>query len=141
MWCLDYQTRLEQWVYLRAESANLDLEICLLRVNDWWQQTPWRPYYLHWDDHETWPNPWELLADDVYCGLARALGIVYTLLLINHKEVDEISLVETDDGNLVQVNGGKYILNWAPGEMLNIHSTNLAIKKTIDSSKIRHLLG
>ena len=141
MWCLDYQTRFEQWVHLRTESANLDLEICLLRVNDWWQQTPWRPYYLHWDDYETWPNPWELLADDVYCGLARALGIVYTLLLINHKEVDEISLVETDDGNLVQVNGGKYILNWAPGEMLNIHSTNLAIKKTIDSSKIRHLLG
>lgn len=141
MWSKDYQIRLDQWVRLRHDSADLDLETCLLRVNDWWQQTPWRPYYLHWDDHPTWPGPWDLLADDTYCGLARALGIVYTLLLIDHKKVDEISLIETDDGNLVQINGGKYILNWGPGEMLNIHSTNLVIKKTIDSSKIRHLLG
>ena len=141
MWPSDYQTRLEQWVTLRRETAKSDLETCLLRVNAWWQQTPWRPYYLHWDDHLTWPGPWNLLADNTYCGLARALGIVYTLLLIDHEKVDEISLIETDEGNLVLINGGKYILNWAPGEMLNIHSTNLVIKKTIDSSKIRHLLG
>ena len=139
MWPADYQTRLDRWVRLRCESANLDLETCLLRVNDWWQQTPWRPYYLHWDDHETWPGPWDLLADNTYCSLARALGIVYTLLLIDHEKVDEIEIIETDDGNLVQVNNGKYILNWSYGEMLNIHSANLVVKKTIDSSKIRHL--
>ena len=141
MWPKDYQTRLDHWVQLRHQCSGLGFESCLLKVNDWWQQTPWRPYYLHWDDHPTWPGPWDLLADDVYCGLARALGIVYTLLLIDHEKVDEIGLIETDDGNLVRVNGGKYILNWAPGEMLNIHSTDLVIKKTIDSSKIRHLLG
>ena len=141
MWAPKYQDRLQQWVDLRHEVARLDLESCLLSVNDWWQQTPWRPYYLHWDDYQTWPGPWDLLADDTYCGLARALGIVYTLLLIDHEKVDEISLIETDDSNLVQVNEGKYILNWAPGEMLNIHSANLVIKKIINSSKIRHLLG
>ena len=141
MWPADYQARLDQWVHLRRESTGHDLETCLLRVNDWWQQTPWRPYYLHWDDHQSWPNPWDLLADNTYCDLARALGIVYTLLLIDHEKVDEIALAETDESNLVLVNDGKYILNWAPGEMLNIHSTNLVIKRTIDSSKIRHLLG
>ena len=141
MWASDYQSRLAQWISLRKDAAESDLETCLLRVNDWWQQTPWRPYYLHWDDSQIWPGPWDLLADDVYCGLARALGIVYTLLLIDHPEVKEISIIETDDGNLVQINHGKYILNWAPDEMLNIHSTHIVVKKTIDSSKIQHLLG
>jgi len=141
MWSKDYQTRLGQWVQLRHESVTLDLEPCLLRVNNWWQQTPWRPYHLHWDDYLSWPGPWDLLADDVYCGLARALGIVYTLLLIDHDKVDEVELVETDEGNLVLINKGKYILNWAPDEMLNIHSAHLVVKKTINSNKLRHLLG
>lgn len=141
MWAPDYQQRLQQWVALRHGAANLDLEPCLLSINDWWQSSPWRPYYLHWDDNQIWPGPWDLLADNTYCDLARALGIVYTLMLVEHEKVKEISLIETNDGNLVQINQGKYILNWAPGEMLNIHSTPLVIKKTIDSSKLRHLLG
>jgi hypothetical protein len=141
MWPVDYRVRLNQWISLRHESAELGIDLSLLKINNWWQRTPWRPYYLHWDDHPTWPGPWDLLADDIYCGLARALGIVYTLLLIDHEKVDEILLADTNEGNLVLVNQGKYILNWAPEEMLNIHSTQLVIKKTIDSSKIYHLLG
>jgi hypothetical protein len=140
-WTSDYQTRLGQWVQLRRESADIDLESSLLKVNDWWQHTPWQPYYLHWDDHATWPGPWDLLADNTYCGLARALGIVYTLLLINHDGVTKIDLIDCDEGNLVQINEGKYILNWAQGEMLNIHSANITIKNTLNSSKIHHLLG
>jgi hypothetical protein len=112
-----------------------------MSINDWWWRAPMINHYLHWDDHCAWPSPWELLADNMYCDLARALGIVYTIMMIEHEKTQEISLICTDNDNLVQVNQGKYILNWAPGEILNIHSTDIKVKKSINSSEINHLLG
>jgi hypothetical protein len=52
-----------------------------------------------------------------------------------------VEIADTDRGNLVLVQGGKYILNWEPGEVLNISSTNIAVNKSLDSSKLVHLLG
>ena len=141
MWCDDYQDRLRQWVDLRNQCRDLEISRALVSINDWWAQSPWQPYYLHWDDSQTWPDPWNLLSDNIFCGLARALGIVYTIKLMEHEKIHEVSLIQTQDDNLVQVNSGKYILNWMPGELLNIRSNNITIKKRIDSAKLQHLLG
>jgi len=141
MWCANYQDRLLQWADLREQCRGQGIEQALISINDWWLQSPWQPYYLHWDDSQTWPDPWDLLSDNVFCGLARALGIVYTIMLMEHKKIHEVSLIQTQDDNLVQVNSGKYILNWTAGELLNIRSANITIKKRIDSTKLQHLLG
>jgi hypothetical protein len=140
MWPAAYQDRLEHWVQLRERCRDRELVYILQDINDWWFQAPWRPYHLHWDDHRTWPTPWELLEDNVFCGLARALGIVYTIILIEHEEIHEVDLVETSDDNLVLVNHGKYILNWGPSEILNISSVNINTKKTISSKQLEQRL-
>ena len=93
------------------------------------------------DDYEKWPNPWNLLADNIYCDLARALGIVYTMLMLDRKDVGTIQIAETDQGNLVLVDHGKYILNWGGDRLLNIEPTNFTITKSLDSSELVHLLG
>jgi hypothetical protein len=139
MWPSAYQDRLEKWVQLRERCRDRELVHALQDINDWWFQTPWRPYYLHWDDHATWPTPWELLEDNIFCGLARALGIMYTIILIDHEKIHEVNLIETSDDNLVLVNDGKYILNWSPSEILNINSVN--IKKIISSEQLKRRLG
>ena len=136
MWPTDYTDRLRSWVDLRNRAAHMDWPPALLAINDWWMRSPWRPYYLHWDDRETWPDAWQLLADDCYCDLARALGIVYTLHMSRPADVSRAEIVDTDQGNLVSIDAGKYILNWAPGRILNIQSTNLAIKRTISAERI-----
>lgn len=141
MWLNTFEERLPDWHALRAQTQQLELESALLAINNWWQQTPWQPYYLHWDDQSMWPSPWDLLADNVYCELARALGIVYTLLLVDHKDIDSLELVSTEDSNLVLVNKGKYILNWAPDQLLNIKSANIIIKKQINCEQLRYKLG
>lgn len=141
MWPGTFEERLPEWRRLRDQSTEQDLESALQCINDWWQRTPWRPYYLHWDDQKTWPDPWSLLADDVYCDLARALGILYTIMLIERKDVVAVELVQTEESNLVLVNKGKYILNWGLGELLNIDSADIKIKKRLDSEAVRHLLG
>ncbi len=139
MWPQAYQDRLKNWAELRERCQKLDLDQALQEINDWWFHSPWRAYYLHWDDHQTWPDPWQLLEDNVFCSLARALGIVYTIMLMEHEKIHEVSLIQTCNDNLVQVNDGKYILNWEAGELLNIRSANITIKKRIDSKKLQHL--
>jgi hypothetical protein len=141
MWPVKFEDRLIQWSSLREEAKNLSLESSLNKINHWWQQTPWSPYHLHWDDQETWPNPWELLSDNLFCDLARSLGIVYTTMMIDHPEINKIELASCDETNLVLINQGKYILNWSPEELLNISTANIKIKKTLDSEKVRYLIG
>ena len=141
MWSPLYQDRLEAWCQLRKKSSTCDISTCLQDIDQWWAQTPWKPYYLHMDDYEKWPDPWSLLADNIYCDLARALGIVYTMLMLDREDVDTIQIAETDQGNLVLVDQGKYILNWGRDRLLNIEPTNFTITKSLDSSELVRLLG
>jgi hypothetical protein len=129
---------LAAWHKLREANQNTPLDQCLLAVNDWWQQCPWVPYYLHWDDLEQWPDPWDLLADNHFCSLAKALGIVYTLHMMERSDITTVELaINGDSGdNLVLVNEGKYILNWEEGQLLNITSQVVNIKKSVDSRAV-----
>ena len=120
MWPKIFADRLATWANLRNECQTLDLETALDKINIWWSTTPWRPYYLHWDDLATWPDPWQLLSDDVYCDLARALGILYTISLLDRTDLADAELILTEAGdNLVQVVQGKYILNWKKDLIVN----------------------
>jgi hypothetical protein len=67
-----------------------------------------------------WPNPWQLLSDNVYCEVARGLGILYTITLLDRADMAPARLVLTDAGrNLVLVAKEKYILNWDAGNIVN----------------------
>ena len=120
IWPKDFADRLTAWTELRAQAHNLELQEALEKINAWWFQIPWKPYYLHWDDQPMWPDPWQLLSDNVYCDLARALGILYTISLLDRADMADAELVLTKEGdNLVQVCQGKYILNWSPDSVVN----------------------
>jgi len=120
MWPQTFDVRLASWNQLRDRAQTLDLETALVEINSWWFRAPWRPYYLHWDDQATWPDPWQLLSDDVYCDVARALGILYTISLLDRADMVDAELVLTEEGdNLVQVAKEKYILNWSPDNVVN----------------------
>jgi hypothetical protein len=113
MWPATFDNRLHAWINLRNRCQSLDAETALTAVNQWWFNAPWVPYHLHWDDQATWPDPWQLLSDNIYCELARGLGILYTINLLDRADMADAELVLTDDGtNLVQVAKEKYILNW-----------------------------
>lgn len=120
MWPASFDQRLNSWYTLRQNVQSLPPESTLSQINAWWFRVPWRPYYLHWDDIQTWPDPWQLLSDNVYCELARGLGILYTISLLDREDLNSASLVLTKTGhNLVLVEQAKYILNWEPGTVLN----------------------
>jgi hypothetical protein len=120
MWHPGYSDRLIAWNRLRSTVCSLPLCHALENINLWWMKSPWQPYYLHWDDRHTWPDPWQLLEDNVFCSLARGLGMLYTLAIIDHKDIHDCVLIENESGNLVQINGSKYILNWEIDQIVNI---------------------
>ena len=120
MWHKNFADRLTAWSELRSQVQAMSCEPALATINAWWHQTPWKPYYLHWDDQPRWPDPWQLLSDDVYCPVARGLGILYTISMLNRADMADAELVLTESGdNLVLVQERKYILNWSPDSVVN----------------------
>lgn len=123
MWPRTFDQRLDSWVQLRQHVVAVDVETALRDINTWWFQTPWVPYHLHWDDQATWPDPWQLLSDNIYCDIARGLGIMYTISMLDRPDIQDAELIEVGSDNLVHLSQGKYILNWDKDEIVNINST------------------
>jgi hypothetical protein len=120
MWPSTFQRRLDAWAELRHQAQRQPLEQALTQINAWWFGCPWRPYHLHWDDQSSWPDPWELLSDNIYCDVARGLGILYTISLLDRQDLTDTRLVLTDQGhNLVLACQPKYILNWELDTIVN----------------------
>jgi hypothetical protein len=140
MWKTLYQERLADWYNLRQAAAALELEDQLKLINDWWFHAPIVNRVVTWDDPGNWPTPWDLLVNNGYCELARALGIVYTLLLLDRQLYTDLEIISTGQDNLVQIDSGKYILNWAPGEVLNINSTPFTVLQRINSIDLASFL-
>ena len=137
MWASTFAGRLESWYGMRQKCHALSVESTLITINSWWCTTPWQPYYLHWDDQLTWPDPWQLLNDNVYCDLARALGILYTISLLDRADLTDATLVLSQDGhNLVMVDKSKYILNWNPDTVVNTNQA-IEIHRQLSQSQIK----
>lgn len=121
MWPRDYQQRLTSWTRTRIMCETLPLHQALAAINDWWFAAPWVAYTLHWDDRRNWPDPWQLMEESRLCSLARGLGMLYTVALLERADIHTACLAETDRDNLVLIDGEKYILNWSPEAIVNIN--------------------
>jgi len=140
MWLNSFESRLQSWSKLRQTVVGLPAESCLITINKWWFDAPWCPYSLHWDDQHIWPDPWQLLDDNAYCSLARALGIMYTICLLDRKDFESAELVDTGNDNLVLVHQEKYILNWHKDSVVNIVLPRLQPKRRLSLAQIQKLI-
>jgi hypothetical protein len=137
MWPSKFEQRLSAWNNLRYDCRQLDTESALTQINQWWHMAPWKAYHLHWDDRPDWPDPWQLLSDNIYCDLARGLGILYTISLLDRADLTSAKLVLTDEGtNLVLVEKEKYILNWDKETIVNTNQ-EITIKKQLTQSTVK----
>ena len=137
MWPRNFSERLESWAQLRQQCQTLDSEPALIKINAWWFQTPWTAYHLHWDDQADWPDPWQLLSDDQYCPVARGLGILYTIAMLDREDLQDACMIEYQSDNLVLVNKEKYILNWDPDQVLNISLGRSKPRRQVSQEQIK----
>ena len=128
------EDRLRAWREFRTEIESLPIETALAETAEFWRHAPFVPYNLDFSDPTNWPDPWTLIQENIYCDIAKCLGIVYTISLTGHKTYIEIELrqyVDPKTGyeyNLAWINQGKYILNMIDGEVLNIKQFDNALQ-------------
>ena len=125
MWKLGPSGRLDHWKAFRSKISSLDLEQALQACNEFWQTAPFTPFYLDHREIQNWPDPWQLIYENYYCDLAKALGIVYTLHLSAHKNNVDLAIHICQEAtsraqyNLVWINQGKYVLNYISDTIVN----------------------
>ena len=137
MWARTFDARLASWNQLRSAVATMPVDQCLNNINAWWFDSPWRAYHLHWDDQPAWPDPWQLLDDNLFCGLARGLGMLYTISLLDRTDIQDAELIDTGSDNLVLVEQKKYILNWDRDQLLNINLTPFNPRHRLSQEQIK----
>ena len=137
MWARTFDARLASWNQLRSAVATMPVDQCLNNINAWWFDSPWRAYHLHWDDQPAWPDPWQLLDDNLFCGLARGLGMLYTIALLDRPDIQDAELIDTGSDNLVLVEQKKYILNWDRDQLLNINLAPLNPRHRLSQEQIK----
>ena len=140
---LSFDQRLQDWYHLRQSLRGLDVETICIEVDKFWQQCPLNTYYLHPYDIKVWPNPWELLNDNNYCYYARALGMIYTLLLLGIKDVDFCTAKDynSEEVVLVTVDRAKYVMNYWPNSVLNTTFTEFSNIKYINIDSLYNKIG
>ena len=139
MWAVTFEERLQQWHALRVTALAQSDQERYLTINNWWFTAPMINKHLQWQTFPNWPDPWQLLDQDRWCGLARSLGIVYTLMMMDESYQHRITMAQCNNDNLVLIDDGKYILNWCPGELLNIHSQHFILSQQVACDKLYSL--
>ena len=138
-----YEARLQDWFQLRTSVTSLPIEQQCITIDKWWQDAPLVTHHLHPQDIDNWPDPWELLSENTYCEVARALGMCYTLHLIG---INDIELVlarnETaEDVVLVLVDNAKYIMNYWPNTVISNTLKDFKVVQKLDLQTIITKIG
>ena len=89
----DFVSRMTQWRSLRSDIDRSNNPI--QDVLDFWNQAPTSRIASDPYDDETWPNPWEMIKENIYCDFTKILAIYYTLQLTERfsQSVFEIHIV------------------------------------------------
>lgn len=145
MWKLDTSERIARWRDFRKSLDALPLEQAIEATAEFWSGCPFAPYYLDPDRPESWPSPWELISENYYCDLAKAIGMLYTMYFTKHKLGLESEIRVYYDPetkytyNLAVFAQGKYVLNFLDDTVVNIVSINknLKLKRTYSSTDLK----
>ena len=138
-----YEARLQDWFQLRTSVTSLPIEQQCITIDKWWQDAPLVTHHLHPHDIDNWPDPWELLSENTYCEVARALGMCYTLLLLDISDVEMVLSTNNigEDVVLVLVDNAKYILNYWPNTVVNNNLRDFKVVSKLDIKKIKDKIG
>lgn len=140
---LDYETRLRAWATLREKIPQLPIDQKCVEIDNFWQRVPLMTHYLHTDYINDWPDPWQLISDNLYCYYGRALGMIYTLILSDTKNIELVEAIDDNSNEvvLVLVDNAKYVLNYWPDTVVNNLITNFKITRTLDISTLYKKIG
>ncbi len=125
MWTLRSDDRLKEWKAFRKMIGDLPFDEAVAKTVHLWSYAPFINHYLDHSEPKDWPTPWELLSDNNYDDVAKALGMLYTLHLSKHGASHKFKLLKVkassglENYNLVSIDDEKYILNYTFDEVIS----------------------
>jgi len=134
MWKLEASERIAHWRAFRLTIGGMSLEKAIQATAEFWQNCPHKPYYLDPNDPENWPNAWDLISENYYCDIAKALAMLYTIAYSVHGSNLPMKIcvykdLETGyEYNLSVFDEGKYVINLLDGQVVNIQHINNKFK-------------
>lgn len=119
------EQRLLAWKKWRESLQNSSVTSLAESVARTWSHAPLSSHYLAPDDPNSWPTPWQLVHDNIYCDLARVLGMFYSISLLKQNINVQLRIYVDNNGwiNLLSLEQEKYILNWNHGLVVNTTMT------------------
>jgi hypothetical protein len=79
---LNTSTRLRHWKNARQKiTQSSDTAHKIQTALAFWQMAPMEKTQIVVDDPATWPGPWEMIRNNVYCVNSHSVGLAYTLIL------------------------------------------------------------
>jgi len=130
MWNLHPQERLAEWKLFRQSLNEYDFETALEKNVAFWSRVPYVDHFLDRIPKKNWPGPWELIYNNDFCDLARALGMCYTWAFTEHAKKSESEIrvyydhCRKEMANCFCVDPGGYVLNLEFNTVLKKHSFN-----------------
>lgn len=145
MWKLEPGERLAHWRAFRLSIGGMPLHQAIQATAEFWQNCPFNPYYLDPADPVSWPTAWELISENYYCDLAKALGMLYTITYSNHGHglpVEIHTYIDTESGytyNLAVIDNGKYVINFLDAKIVNNQQIDkkLKLKRCYSSAELK----
>jgi hypothetical protein len=134
MWTSRSEDRLKQWKEFRREIGDLPFDEAVQKTVHLWSYAPFVNHYLDQSEPSDWPGPWELLADNKYDDMAKALLMLYTLYLSPHGKSHAFSIAKAQADstlssyNLVLIDEGKYVLNFVFNEIISNQQLDKEVK-------------
>lgn len=105
----NFNDRLKDWRKFRIglESSNNPYQDCV----EFWSRAPLTSIAADPWDNSTWPDPWEMIEENIFCPFVKILAICYTLQLTDKFSHDlfEINITQDKENSetkyLLTVNG------------------------------------
>jgi hypothetical protein len=90
-------------------------------------------HYLHIKDTQNWPDPWELLVENLYCNVAKALGMCYTLYMTGEENFRMVTASDKMGNDVVLILvDNQFVLNYWPNTVESNTLDDFSIKSEID---------
>ena len=131
MFELSYEQRLASWRYLRdcVETAQDPIQ----EVIDFYSKAPLHTIAADPYTPSTWPDPWELLEENIYCPFVKILAIFYTLQLTDVLSGADFEIHITYDREMSQTFYLLYVNNQVIGYQHDKAITTDELPKTLQS--------
>lgn len=138
---LTLSERISEWRLFRESIADLSTQSKIDCTVDFFKGIPITSRRIDYYSPETWPTPWEIFAESLFCKSSVSLLFYYTLTTVEPDINIELEVIDDgEDMYMVPIWDEEHILNYIPGKIIDrMSAMDLTYKLLIDKQEIRKI--